>query len=234
MLYDEAKKIILHDDHARLFQQRYRYLLMTQFVFVVWYSLLEGMVGVMYLLELTLVATLLAGVFVATIKRRQFVIAVMLASVLILSRWSAIATSTDVLYLISYAAGAAFFLYIVVIVTFDIFTRSEKVTVDLIYGAVSVYWLLGLVFAFIYVLLEVFFPGSFIGNKLEADSIGSSLSSFVYFSFVTLTTLGYGDISPLSRVAGVLSYLEAILGQLYLAIMVARLVGMYLVHSQTK
>ncbi len=159
MLYDEAKKIILHDDHARLFQQRYRYLLMTQFVFVVWYSLLEGMVGVMYLLELTLVATLLAGVFVATIKRRQFVIAVMLASVLILSRWSAIATSTDVLYLISYAAGAAFFLYIVVIVTFDIFTRSEKVTVDLIYGAVSVYWLLGLVFAFIYVLLEVFFIG---------------------------------------------------------------------------
>ena len=234
MLYEDAKKLLMQNNHSRLFQYRYRYLLFTQFVFVVWYSLLEGMVGMMFFLEIALVATLLAGVFVATAERKQFITAMILASVLVLSRWSAFATTTDTLFIISYAAGAAFFLYIVVTVSFDIFTRSEKVTADLIYGAVSVYWLLGLIFAFVYVMLEVFFPGSFSGNKLAVDNAGSSLSSFVYFSFVTLTTLGYGDISPVSRVAGVLSYLEAILGQLYLAIMVARLVGMYLVHSQSK
>ncbi|TDJ30785.1 MAG: two pore domain potassium channel family protein [Gammaproteobacteria bacterium] len=90
-------------------------------------------------------------------------------------------------------------------------------------GAVSIYLLLGLIWAVVYVgILEVdpaAFRGSGGGPWLE------SFPEFVYFSFVSLTTLGYGDISPATPIARFVVYLEAILGQLYLAIMVAGLVG---------
>ncbi len=90
-------------------------------------------------------------------------------------------------------------------------------------GAISIYLLLGLIWAVAYVgVLEVD-PHAFNGN--EAGPWLESIPEFVYFSFVSLTTLGYGDISPATPIARFVVYLEAILGQLYLAIMVAGLVG---------
>ena len=90
-------------------------------------------------------------------------------------------------------------------------------------GAVSIYLLLGLIWAVVYVgILEVD-PAAFRGNG--GGPWLESFPEFVYFSFVSLTTLGYGDISPASPIARFVVYLEAILGQLYLAIMVAGLVG---------
>ena len=90
-------------------------------------------------------------------------------------------------------------------------------------GAVSIYLLLGLIWAIVYVgILEVdsgAFNGDLTGSWLE------SIPEFVYFSFVSLTTLGYGDISPATPVSRFVVYLEAITGQLYLAIMIAGLVG---------
>ncbi len=59
------------------------------------------------------------------------------------------------------------------------------------------------------------------------------LVGYVYFSFVTLSTLGYGDITPGNLLTGTFTYIEAILGQLYLAIMMARLVGLYIANRQT-
>ena len=69
---------------------------------------------------------------------------------------------------------------------------------------------------------------------MSASVVEVGLSSFVYYSFVTLTTLGYGDITPLTREAGMFAYTEAMIGQLYLAILVARLIGMYVTSSHTK
>ena len=105
---------------------------------------------------------------------------------------------------------------------------STRVDADLIYGAIAVYLMIGLGFAFAFGLVETIIPGSFSGvNEL----IGAQATNgpMVYFSFVTLTTLGYGDISPITSVAMTMSYLEAIIGQLFLAILVARVVGMHIV-----
>lgn len=90
-------------------------------------------------------------------------------------------------------------------------------------GSVALFLLLGLMWAIAYLILLEFSPHSFTG--MEAISWGQNFSNAAYFSFVTLTTLGYGDISPLTPLAQVIVYLEAITGVFYMAIVVSSLVS---------
>ncbi len=93
-----------------------------------------------------------------------------------------------------------------------------------ILGAICLYLLMGLIWAVLYTLLQLNFPSSF--QMMQQNSQWFMLfPDFVYFSFVTMTTLGFGDISPNLPVARFLVYLEAIVGQFYLAILVASLIG---------
>lgn len=93
-----------------------------------------------------------------------------------------------------------------------------------ILGAICLYLLMGLIWAILFTLMQLSFVGSFqnLGDSTEWFTL---FPDFIYFSFVTLTTLGFGDISPVQPVARFLVYLEAIVGQFYLAILVASLVG---------
>ena len=75
-------------------------------------------------------------------------------------------------------------------------------------------------------LVALTVPGSFAG--ITAGNVTELLNQLTYFSFVTLTTLGYGDILPLTPIATSLAYLEAVIGQLYIAILIAGLVGTHL------
>ena len=109
----------------------------------------------------------------------------------------------------------------------DILLRSKRVDADLIYGAIAVYLMIGLGFAFAFGLVETIIPGSFSGVN-ELLGTRATTGPMVYFSFVTLTTLGYGDILPITNVAMTMSYLEAIIGQLFLAVLIARLVGLHI------
>jgi hypothetical protein len=102
---------------------------------------------------------------------------------------------------------------------------TSKVTVDVMRGGIAVYFLLGYLWTLFYFLIHHFDAHAF------SAVAGWSDSCLFYFSFATLTTLGYGDILPINRFAMVLANLEAIVGQLYIAIFVARLVGMHIVHQ---
>ncbi len=95
-------------------------------------------------------------------------------------------------------------------------------------GAFCVYFMVGVIWAGLYIILERISPGSFV-SPTHADIGGQ----FIYYSFVTLTTLGYGDIIPVSDMARTLAYLEALVGQFYLAILVAGLVGAYIAGYQS-
>lgn len=97
--------------------------------------------------------------------------------------------------------------------------RAKKVTPDMIVGGISIYLLVGIMWTLIYILLTTF----------DADSIQlEGEHSLMYFSFTTLTTLGYGDFVPRSEFARVLTSMEAVCGQIYLAVFVARLVGLHI------
>lgn len=105
-----------------------------------------------------------------------------------------------------------------------------RVTTDKLLASLCVYMLLGLVWAEVYTTLEQQAPGSF-ANLSPEESRAPSMPIMLelgYFSFVTQTTLGYGDIVPTSHVARMLSILQAITSQLYLTVLVARLVALHI------
>lgn len=108
--------------------------------------------------------------------------------------------------------------------------QAETVGRETMLGAVCAYLLLGFVWAFLYFLVEVFVPGSFtfapaLLASLGDPPVGAPLPAFIYYSLITLTTVGYGDVTPLGSFARTLATLEALAGQLFLAVVVAQLVG---------
>ena len=109
-----------------------------------------------------------------------------------------------------------------------IFT-TESVNADVIYAAAAVYFLLSFLFVPIYGMLEVAAPGSFIDNTLGT---AVSWQQLVYFSLITLSTAGYGDVLPASQWARMLAGLEVTIGVLYVAILMARLVSLYEIHRK--
>jgi hypothetical protein len=105
--------------------------------------------------------------------------------------------------------------------------RSGPVSVHRVQGAVAAYLLLGLAWASAYALVEALAPGAFATARPEAHG-----RSFLYFSFVTLTTVGYGDVTPVHHAARSLALVEALTGQLYPAILIARIVTLHGQHER--
>jgi hypothetical protein len=100
--------------------------------------------------------------------------------------------------------------------------RTRKVTSNMIVGGICIYLLIGILWTVLYALVLTWNP--------HAIALREGASLF-YFSFTTLTTLGYGDITPASKLAQELAIMEAITGQIYLAIFIARLVGLHIAHE---
>ncbi|MDD9303752.1 MAG: Ion channel protein [Desulfobacter sp.] len=132
-------------------------------------------------------------------------------------------TPKENVILASSVLQAFFILYIALMIILSIF-KAPKVTRDVIAAAVVVYLFASLLFAKLYMILELVYPGSF---SMDHNLIVESPGVLKYFSIVTLSTLGYGDIVPMSSPARSLVSVEAIFGQIYLAVLVARLVSMH-------
>lgn len=124
--------------------------------------------------------------------------------------------------------GYAFLtLFLIIMIIRDLFSGT-RVQINKIFGAIVAYLLLGIFWAFIYSCFELIQPETIVRGD------GSPIISYAeatYFSFVTLCTVGYGDIVPKAHLAMVFANLESVTGQLYLAILVARLVSLYTAHS---
>ena len=110
--------------------------------------------------------------------------------------------------------------------------QATKVTPNHIIGSICIYLLIGLAWATIYLLILEILPNAF--NGLEEKIWLTNLFNALYFSFITLTTVGYGDISPALPVAQFFVFMESIIGSFYLAIMVASLVSIRLAQSQSQ
>jgi len=100
---------------------------------------------------------------------------------------------------------------------------TGAVTFNKIIGSICIFMLLGIVWAEAYLLLERLLPGSI--PALSGDNWRDHVADALYFSYVTLTTLGYGDMSPARPLAQYFAYLQAVVGQFFIAIVVASLIG---------
>ena len=122
--------------------------------------------------------------------------------------------------------------YAVSIIIAHLFQRRD-VTVDTILGAMVAYLMVAVAFTLVFEIMELRHPGSFSGLPDSAATYRTELAaSMMYFSLVCITTMGYGDIVPVSDLARPLSVLEGVFGQLYLAVMIARLVGLHIARSR--
>jgi ion channel len=174
---------------------------------------------------------LVFSVFAAGSTKKVSRIAVLLGGVALLTGWwdsPYIQTSESIV--ISKIAFCLFFVFVATMLLKRIF-NTKKITANTIYAAACVYILMGMCWAFIYTLIEFINPGAFsFPDSSSGLSVGGShfmFFDFFYYSFVTITTIGYGDIVPVSKTGKMLSVLEGLTGQLFIALLVARLVGMY-------
>ena len=139
----------------------------------------------------------------------------------------------------SHLMSVLFLLFTVGVILKYLFVASH-VTFDMICASLCVYLLLGVAWAIAYSLIEILQPGSF--HYALGETGGDAVMRFegeraflaIYYSLVTLTTLGYGDIIPTSSLARTSAAAEAVTGQLYLAVLVARLVGLHIAQATTK
>jgi len=128
---------------------------------------------------------------------------------------------------IFYHTLASVFLGFVSVGLFRYLGKTGPITSGRLYASVSLYFILSVFWANLYNLVNTVFPGSFLDTSLGAAHIDIHRETFLYFSIVTLTTLGYGDVVPLTPLARMLAALESATGVLYIAITVARLVAAY-------
>jgi voltage-gated potassium channel len=176
-------------------------------------------------LALAYSATLLVGVWSLRGSRHVFRVGWLLVAVmLVTSIWDVTYPGRD----IKLANQLVFLLFGVLAMSFVVraVLWHPRVSPNRIAGAICVYFLLGLNFALVYSM--VFTSNNSAFNGIDpASSAHQVLVDLIYYSFVTLTTLGYGDITPASNMAQAFAYLEAATGVLYLAVMIAALVGSY-------
>jgi len=200
--------------------------------------MLESNVGE-WTFDVILLVVLSATVLATSRYRRQFIAAVILVAATVLSvivrHFGAglsgeLATGMQAFF---FVMNAAYLAFAAGVILFDVL-HDRQVDVDKICGAICVYLMLGTLWAMLYALCEGIEPGSFALDisLIAAEEHGGprpvDFSVFLYYSFVTLTTLGYGDVTPLSEAARTFTWIEAVAGQFYLAVLVARLVGLHL------
>ena len=171
--------------------------------------------------DIAFTVMLVVGAAIAWADRRLFAATVLFCVVAIVMRWAAWWAPTKTLRLCSLSTGLAAILTITAVLLWQVF-RSGPVTVMRVQGAIAAYLCLGFGWAHAYHIAALLNPGAF-------SSVGSDLSaatSWVDYSFGMLTTVGYAGIVPVHPLAHSLGAAEAVTGQLYLAVLVARLVSM--------
>lgn len=184
------------------------------------------------LVDISILLTLMGSVHAVSKEKGPFVFSLIVLSVWILAYlWHFISRETIVL--MANNIIAIIFYSHISLVLLDRVVRYRTVTFDTIAGALAVYLLIGVIGAFIYSTIYLFDPAAIAVKPelLHTDSDQRRLDIFTYFSFVTLTTLGYGDITPVSTLARTQVYLEALMGQIYITVLIARLVSLQVADS---
>ena len=185
------------------------------------------------IIDIAISVVFFTAIYVVSNSRKHFMIGMLLMLPTLLLIWGVNFSGNETLEFIPLIGSVLFFCYIAGLILVDIF-RSEMVTLDIIAAGITVYLFFGNICGFIYAIIGHVDPNAFNIPAATATYLGdnlANLSSAMYFSFVTLTTLGYGDITPVNDFARSLAFLEAAMGQIYLTVLIASLVGIHISTS---
>ena len=211
-------------------ENRFLIMLLALFGAMLFGPLLGYFISIRFLIRIFFSFIFLSGIFAVSQKKHQPIIATLLAVPALILMWASYFVDIGGFEHLKNLCSMLFMFHMITLFLGHIFSQ-EKITREVIFGALVVYLLMGLMWTYGYSLLGHLQPGSFShpGTLAELD-----FESFNYFSFVTMTTLGYGDISPASPPARAMAMTQAITGQVYLAVLLARLVGINIAQQMRK
>lgn len=158
----------------------------------------------------------LASAYALTEDMKKAIIVFFIAAPFVILDGLSVFFTNRIFRIVAFGFGTIFYFYIVVSLVINLLS-IRVITADLIFCAISIYLLIGIMWAGIYSVLEGISPGSF-----------SEATDLIYFSFVTLTTVGFGDVAPLSILSRRLAVFEAAMGSIYMAVIIAMIVGRYM------
>jgi len=209
----------------------FRNLLFFLLLYIVGSPFLTPYPSLAVLAHISLSMVLFAAVYAVNRQEKQRSIAVSLLLPLLILYWLGL---YDIVAFSLIGAHLLFTVYYGLLVYSFIseIKNAQKVDINVLYATFSLYLIIGLFWGSLYALLYHVSPGAYSGILLENTQNTSHI--FNYFSFVTLTTLGYGDITPQTPGAGSLCQMEAIVGQFFTAVIVAWLVGMFISDRRNK
>ncbi len=211
-------------------QGKFFYLFLCQVLFLVSFPYLEQPGLSMVLFRLLGAGAFVSGVYAVSDKRAQWIAALALAVPAGVLN-TMFAFRSDRRIAVPTLVFTILFLVFTLVSLLRAVVRSERVTHDTIYGAISVYLFMAITWGVAYLLLVTVQPDAIVLDAARHANHAMDWFDCVFYSFVTLTSLGYGDIVPMTAQARSLSILEAVSGTMYVAVLIARLVG---VHASTK
>lgn len=207
-------------------ERRYRYLLYALVLFLVFPSFFFTTAYHREVTYACLSLVLVMGVYaVHTTLTNMYMGFGMSALVIVINAGGLFSTYPTVQFYVGFLFYMLFYSY-VAIHLIRLVLRTANVTIGVLFAAINVYLLIGIVGGFGFMLIENAFPGSLINLKLE--SLTTDPSHFIYFSFMTMCTVGYGDITPATAPAEAVAVLLAVIGPVYLTMLVAVLVGRFI------
>src|SRR5216110_2101421 len=201
-------------------------LLIALALFFIWAPFVEEIEGGELIVSGLFSLVLVAGVLAVADRKRVLVIALVLAIPAIAGRWINHFRPNLVPPAVFLVAGLVLVAFVVVnLLRFVL--RAPSVNTEVLCASISAYLMLGLMWTMAYWLVDQLTPeGAFSFNTSAGTHSMNGFNAF-YFSFVTLSTVGYGDITPVSKVVRMLAAMEAMTGLLYMAVLIARLVALY-------
>ncbi|MGK7915423.1 MAG: ion channel [Prochloraceae cyanobacterium] len=217
------------------FRQEYKYLLLfiIAFITVILNPLFNYFGFGLFLLDLLLTLIVISGINLAGSKK-ELAFSLIIGLIAIIIAWfsnPSVSLTTSPLALLEYIFLFIFFLYLTIRLIRQV-VRSTKVTKNTLYGALTGYLLIGIMGASVASTIETLNPGSFIFSA-QSNDYATLLQLFLYYSFITLSTLGYGDVLPVTPAAQSLSIALSLIGQIYLTVLVAILVGKYISNQES-
>lgn len=170
-----------------------------------------------------LTALVYSSLFSLAFNKTSFAILSSLGIVVVLLIWLRVFNEIQLLGSITYLCLAAYLFLVTAAMIYNVAT-SKEVNAEIIFCSINGYLLMGIIGALSFITLDIFVPYS-LGQEVSPEG---GINNYIYFSYVTLSTLGYGDISPITPVSRSFAVLLSISGQIYLTIVIAMLIGKYL------
>jgi len=190
------------------------------------FPFLEEVKGGELIVSILFSLVLLAGVLAVADRKRVLLIALVLAVPSVGGRWINHFRPDLVSPAVFLTAGLVLVAFVVVNLLRFIW-RAPSENVEVLCASISAYLMLGLMWTMAYWLVDQLTPGGAFSFNTSAGTRSMNGFNGFYFSFITLSTVGYGDITPVSRIARWLAAMEAMTGLLYVAVLIARLVALY-------